>query len=313
MTLLVAISDWQPDVWAKRLAALMPKRDIRVFPDLGDRADILYALVWKPEPGLLKSLPNLKAIFSLGAGVDHILADRALPDVPIVRIVDADMTMRMGEHVVAHVLLHHRRLLAYREQQRERRWQELRQPPASSVNVGLMGLGELGRDAATKLAAVGFNIAGWSRTPKDIPGVACFAGPAGLGGFLARTDILVALLPLTADTRGILNRTLFARLRRDGPLGGAVLINAGRGELQVEGDILAALNAGELKAASLDVFEKEPLADDSPLWAHPCVVVTPHVAAVSDGHALTRYIADQITAFEAGKPLQNVVDVERGY
>lgn len=313
MTLLVAISDFEPDVWAKRLVALMPERYIRVFPDLGDRADIVYALVWKPEPGLLKSLPNLKAVFSVGAGVDHILADPALPDIPIVRIVDPDMTTRMTEHVVLHVLLHHRRLLAYRQQQRDRRWNELRQPRASSVNVGLMGLGELGRDAATKLIALGFNIAGWSRTPKDIPGVACFAGPAGLNGFLARTDILVSLLPLTVDTRGILNKALFAKLRRDGPLGGAVLINAGRGELQVESDILAALKAGELKAASLDVFEQEPLAEDSPLWAHPSVVVTPHAAAVSNAHALTRYIANQITAFEAGRPLQNVVDVERGY
>jgi glyoxylate/hydroxypyruvate reductase A len=176
-----------------------------------------------------------------------------------------------------------------------------------------LGLGELGRDAARKLSGLGFDVAGWSRTRKTLKGIACFAGRAGLDAFLARTDILVCLLPLTRETRGILNRALFARLRRDGPLGGAVLINAGRGELQVGADILAALDAGELKAASLDVFEIEPLPENSPFWRHPRVVVTPHVAAFSDPQVLTRNIANRIEAFEAGKPLQNLVDTERGY
>jgi len=292
----------------------MPGRDIRSFPDLGKAADIAYALVWKPEPGLLKSLPNLKIVFSLGAGVDHILLrDADLPDVPIVRIVDPDLTMRMGEYVVLHVLLHHRRHLDYQDLQRQRRWKALHQPPASAVKVGVMGLGELGRDAARKLSGLGFDVAGWSRTQKTLKGIACFAGQAELDGFLARTDILVCLLPLTRETRGILNRALFARLRRDGPLGGVVLINAGRGELQVGADILAALDAGELKAASLDVFETEPLPENSPFWRHPRVVVTPHVAAFSDPQVLTRNVADQIEAFEAGKPLQNLVDSKRGY
>lgn len=314
MSILIAVTDWEPGTWAKPLAERLPGRDIRCFPDIGKAEEIHYVLVWKPEPGLLKSLPHLKIIFSLGAGVDHILRrDADLPDVPIVRIVDPDLTMRMGEYVVLHVLLHHRRHLDYQDLQRQRRWKELRQPAASAVRVGIMGLGELGRDAAGKLLRLGFDVAGWSRTQKTLEGIACFAGQAGLDAFLARTDILVCLLPLTPETRGILNQRLFAKLRRDGPLGGPVLINAGRGELQVGADIMAALDAGDLQAASLDVFETEPLPESSPFWRHPRVVVTPHVAAVSDPLALTRNVADQIEAFEAGRLLSNVVDIERGY
>jgi len=310
---VVVISRWQPEAWAQELRALMPGCDIRLFPELGDPTDIAYALVWRPPAGLLRSLPNLRAVFSLGAGVDHIFCDPAPPDVPIVRMVDPDMSMRMREHVVLHVLLHHRQLLDYRALQRASRWHELLQPAASAVNVGIMGLGELGLDCARTLSLLGFNVAGWSRTRKEVAGITSFAGEIERDAFLGRTDILVCLLPLTEETRGILNRAVFERLRRDGPLGGAVLINAGRGELQVEADILAALDRGALNAASLDVFETEPLPQDSPFWRHPRVVVTPHVAAVSDALALTRAIADQIEAFEAGKPLRNVVDPKRGY
>lgn len=313
MAILLAISGWEPDAWLERFRALAPGREVRLIPGLGDPATIRYACAWKAPPGLFASLPNLAAIFSLGAGVDHLLADPLLPEVPIVRIVDPDLTLRMTEYVVLHVLLHHRRFKLYDRQQRERVWREHADPAAGAVRVGIMGLGVLGEAAAAALRPLGFRLAGWSRTPKMVPGVTSFAGAAGLKPFLAETDILVCLLPLTADTRGMLDYALFQGLARDGALGGPALVNAGRGGLQVEADILRALDDGTLAGASLDVFELEPLPAESPLWSHPKVFVTPHNAAQSDPRALASYVLGQIERFERGLPLENVVDRGRGY
>jgi glyoxylate/hydroxypyruvate reductase A len=313
MAILLALTGWEPDAWLARFRALDPGRDVRLIPDIGDPTDIRYACAWKPPAGLLASLPNLQAIFSLGAGVDHLTGDPSLPDVPIVRIVDPDLTMRMSEYVVLHVLLHHRRFKLYDRQQREKVWHENADPAATEVRVGIMGLGVLGRAAAAALKPLGFPLNGWSRTPKTVPGVATFAGETGLNPFLAQTDILVCLLPLTAETRGFLSHTLFRRLARDGALGGPALINAGRGGLQNEADILRALDDGTLTGASLDVFEREPLPANSTLWSHPKVFVTPHNAAQSDPKALSKYVLGQIERFERGLPLENVIDRSRGY
>ena len=264
---------------------------------------------------LLADLPRLEAIFSLGAGVDAILSDPNLPDVPIARIVDPDLTARMSEWVVLHCLMHLRQTRRYERQQRERIWDDDDdQPAARDVRVGILGFGELGRDAArqARRARLSRSRPG-APARRRAPGIACFDGAAGLEAMLARSDILVCLLPLTAATRGILNARLFAKLPRDGRLGGAILINAGRGGLQVEADIVAALDSGALKGASLDVFETEPLPQDSPLWGHPAVFVTPHNAAISHPDAVARAIAEQILAHERGEPLRNVVDRGRGY
>ena len=314
MALLIVCQNLDPEDFAREFRTLAPERDIRCWPDTGDAADIRHALVWRPPKGFLKSLPHLKAIFSVGAGVDHILRDRHLPDVPIVRFVDPNLTMRMTEYVCLHVLLHQRRMPEHLALQAARDWQELSpHPGADEVRVGVMGLGVLGRDAAEKLAILGFRVAGWSRSRKELPGVECYAGQDGLRPFLARSDILVCLLPHTPETEGMLNRDLFSALPRDGALPGPVLINAGRGKVQREADILAALEAGDLWACSLDVFETEPLPETSPLWTHPRVVVTPHNASVSDRRAVCRYVLEQIKEQEAGRPLDNVVDVGRGY
>jgi glyoxylate/hydroxypyruvate reductase len=177
----------------------------------------------------------------------------------------------------------------------------------------VLGLGVLGMDAALKLKALGFRVAGWSARQKSAPEIECFSGAEGLDALLATTDMLVVLLPLTDPTRGLLNASLFARLKQGGPLGGPVLINAGRGGLQLEADIVAALETGALKGASLDVFEREPLPADSPLWTHPAVYVSPHNAAISEPSAIVAAIARQIEAFERGEPLRHVVDRRRGY
>ena len=311
--LAVIVTDWGQSDWVRRFAALAPERIIAAWPDISDPAEIAYAAVWRPEPGALAAFPNLGAIFNLGAGVDHLLDDPDLPDVPVVRVVDDSLTAPMSTYIVAQVLLHFRQHLAYAEFQRQKRWKPLRQPKAGEMNVGILGLGTLGRDAAAKLRGLGFNVAGWSRSPKRIEGVESFTGAGQLDEFLARTDILVSLLPATPRTRGMVDRSVLARLRRDGPLGGAVYINAGRGATQIEADILAALDAGELAGASLDVFETEPLDAASPLWRHPYVVITPHVAADTDLDDISNYVIEQIVKFEAGQPLTHIVERARGY
>jgi glyoxylate/hydroxypyruvate reductase len=312
--ILLAVTGLDARSWEARFRRLAPRRDIRLWPErLGDPADIGYACAWHPPRGLLATLPNLKAVFSLGAGVDHLISDPALPDVAVVRIVDPDLTMRMTEYVVLHVLLHHRRQRLYDAQQRERLWHEHEQPPASAVAVGVMGLGALGCDAARALARLGFRTVGWSRTPKALTGIETFHDHDGLEGFLRRTEILVCLLPATPATQGILRLELLRKLERHGAAGGAYLINIGRGALQVDADILAALEEGALAGATLDVFPTEPLPAASPLWTHPRVTITPHNAAASDPRALVVNLLRQIDRFEAGLPLEHVVDRAVGY
>jgi glyoxylate/hydroxypyruvate reductase A len=306
--------NWSPPRWRERFTAICPDRPVALLPgDKIDPAAVRYAAVWKPPPGALKAFPNLAAIFNLGAGVDALMADASLPDVAIVRVADEDLTGRMTEYVTMHVLIHHRQQRYIDACQRERRWTPPAQPAAPAVRVGVMGLGVLGRDAADVLRRLGFNVAGWSRTRKVITGIATFAGEAELPAFLARTDILVCLLPLTPATKGILNRRMFSLLARDGVLGGPIVINAGRGGLQVESDLIAALDDGTLKAATLDVFETEPLPEASPLWSHPKVTISAHNAADTDPDAISVYVAAQIARHERGEALQNVVDRRLGY
>jgi glyoxylate/hydroxypyruvate reductase len=306
--------NWSPQRWKRRFDDVCADRRVWLLPDPAvDPGDIHYAAVWKPGHGELAAFPNLRVIFNLGAGVDALMADSSLPKVPLVRVAVGDLTGRMTEYVVLHVLTHHRQELYLRASQRERRWAPKSQWPASAISVGIMGLGTLGANAAQALRHLGFGVSGWSRSPRQIDGIECFHGSAQLEPFLRRSNILVCLLPLTPDTRQILNRELFAKLDRNGPIGAPVLINAGRGGLQNEADILACLNDGTLGSASLDVYETEPLPVNSPFWAHPKVVLTPHNAADTDPDEISKYVARQIERFEAGAQLENVVNPARGY
>jgi len=257
--------------------------------------------------------PNLKAIINLGAGADHLLADPALPRVPLARVVHPDLTMRVVEYVVLHVLMHHRRQRRYDAQQRNKLWRSGAQPAAREVAVGIMGLGAIGGAAARALAQIGFEVAGWSRTPRSIAGVATFHGMAALDPFLARTEILVCLLPATPQTAALLDLALFRKLKSNGAAGGAYLINAGRGALQVDGDILAALDEGSLDGATLDVFPTEPLPAASRLWTHPKVTITPHNAGDISPHVFAACVIEQIGRCENGLPLDNLIDRDRGY
>ncbi|MCB8839695.1 glyoxylate/hydroxypyruvate reductase A [Aurantimonas sp. VKM B-3413] len=313
MTILLSVTGFDPTRWLAAMKAAGGDEEIVLEPQAAGDPAIRYAVVWKQPPGLLATLPNLEAIFSLGAGVDHILADKALPDVPIARIVADDLTGRMSEYVVWRVLDHFRRGRAYRQQQAQRIWHERLQPAARDVTVGIMGFGALGQDAAEKLKVLGFKLAGWSRSERQTPGVETFAGQEGLQPFLATTDILVVLLPLTPETRGIIDGKLLSGLKRQTPLGGPVLINAGRGALQDEAAILDALDREVLMEASLDVFTVEPLPAASPLWGHPRIFVTPHAAALSDPDSLAPVVVEQIAAHKRGEPLKHLVDPGAGY
>jgi glyoxylate/hydroxypyruvate reductase A len=295
--------------WRPHLAAAFSTRDIRFWPDIGDRTAIHHVLAWHPEPGLLASLPNLRLIVSLGAGVDHVLRDSAAPrGVPILRLVDPFMTQAMSEYIALQVLRLHRQDFDYRAHQQHGEWREYEQKNAAERPVGILGFGTLGQEAGRKLQGLGFAVAGWTRSPRDVPDFPTHAGPEGLEALLRCSEILVSLLPMTAATEGILNAALFARLRR-----GAGLINAGRGRHLVEADLLRALDSGQLSAAVLDVFHEEPLPPAHPFWRHPRIIVTPHVAAETHPPTAAPIIAAAIRDFEAGKPLADLIDLERGY
>jgi glyoxylate/hydroxypyruvate reductase A len=312
--ILVAVDGPQAGQWLDALRANAKGREVVASPaGAEDLSRVNFACVWRPPRGLWARLPNLKAIINLGAGVDHLLTDPDLPDVPIARVAHADLTMRVTEYVVLHVLMHHRRQRLYDQQQRERSWRVHDQPAASEVAVGVMGLGVIGAHAAGALAGLGFKVAGWSRSAKTLPRIGTFHGAAGLDAFLARIEILVCLLPRTPDTEGILNLTLLRKLKRDGAAGGAFLVNAGRGALQIDADILAALDDGTLAGATLDVFQQEPLPFDSPLWRHPKVGITPHNAGDISPRIFAPHVIAQIERFEHGLPLDNQVDRTRGY
>lgn len=299
------------------LANAFPGREVinMAEPENGERdlSGISYAICWNPDHDLFARMPDLKVIFSGGAGVDKILAIPTLPgDIPIVRFVDPTLTNRMSEYVVLQCLTHLRQMSRYAAMQKNRDWRELPQPEAADVTVGIMGLGILGLDAARKLQVMGFNVIGWSRTPKTIDGMETFDAE-GLDAFLARTDILVGLLPLTAETTGLYNAGLFIRLRQGGALGKPFFINAGRGKSQVTGDIVQAIREGILGGASLDVFEEEPLPAENEAWAVEEIILTPHAAAASDERALFKYVEQQIIRHERDGSLENLVDRSRGY
>jgi glyoxylate/hydroxypyruvate reductase len=309
MNLLFRSSVDSADGWRAQLARLAPEIEFRAWPEIGDPADIQYALVWRPEPGLLAALPNLKLIVSLGAGIDHLLADPSLPrGVPIVRLVDPYLTAAMSEYVALQVLRLHRRDLDYQAQQRAGIWRELPQKNAAERPVGILGLGVIGRDAAQKLKSLGFPVSGWTRQPQEVGGFQTFAGMAELPRLLAGSEILVCLLPLTGDTDGILNSRTFSLLPR-----GSGLVNAGRGGHLVEDDLIPALDTGWLSAAALDVFRDEPLPADHPFWRHPRILVTPHIAGITNPATAAPIVLDNIRRCETGRQLLHRVDPTRGY
>lgn len=304
MALLFQSTADSATLWRAELRKHIPDIDFRAWPDIGDPRDIDEALVWRPPPGMLAALPNLKIIAVLGAGVDHLFTDPRLPQhVPIVRLVDPYMTAAMSEYVAFQVLRLHRHDIDYLAQQHNRVWRDLPQPNAEERRVGVLGLGALGSAAALKLKVAGFQVAGWSQRERKLPSIACFHGADGFGAVLARSEILVCLLPLTPATEGILDARCFAALPP-----GAAIVNCARGGHLVEADLLAALDSGRLAAAVLDVFREEPLPPAHPFWRHPRIIVTPHAAAATHAPTAAPVIADNLKRRREGRPLLNRVD-----
>lgn len=307
--LLYACFGVPAEPWAGELARNLPDLQLRLWPHAGSLEEIDYVLVWNSPQGFLGQFPRLRAIFSMGAGVDRLLADDGLPlDVPLVRMVDPSLVAGMNEFILLTTLYYHRRMPEYRRQQSARMWNPLRPPLAQDRNIAIMGLGQLGSTCSRSLAALGFSVSGWSRTPREIAGVHCFAGEREFTEFLQRAEILVCLLPLTAQTRGILNAATFSRLPQ-----GAHLIHAARGEHLVEADLLAALERGQIEAATLDVFAAEPLPADHPFWLHPAITVVPHAAALTQPKTAAPIVTANIIRDLSGEPLWHVVDRRTGY
>ena len=311
MSVLIIAPGLKSEWWASQLLRHAPDMDVRIWPDVGDPDSVEYALAWKPPAGALATLPNLKVVFSLGAGVDHLLGDPDFPQHAVVsRVVDPYLTAGMREYVLLHVLRAHKNQPALAQQQRDHIWDdrahELRQ--ADEQTIGILGLGELGRNCGKILNTLGFDVAGWSRTPKEIPGITCFDDRGGLDAILRHSHILVCLLPLTPETEGILNAELFSKLPK-----GAHLINAARGGHLVEEDLIPALDSGRLAHATLDVFRNEPLPGDHPFWDHPQITVTPHNASITDARSVARQIVEGIACSARGDDVPNTVDVALGY
>jgi glyoxylate/hydroxypyruvate reductase A len=296
-------------LWKSVLEKGLGPVDFRPFGALGDKADIEVALAWKPPQGLLASFPNLKLIVSLGMGVDHLLADgRVPPGVPIVRIMDDGLIGQMTEYALYWALRHHRDIDKYAAHQRAAHWEEEPFVDTADRRVGVLGLGSIGQDTADKFSKLGFPTAGWSRTAKTLPGVETFHGRDSLPRFLARSDILVNVLPLTRETHGVLDAAAFAALPK-----GAYVINMARGGHVVDEALLAALESGHLSGAALDVFNQEPLPADHPYWHHPRVHMTPHVAGATNPRTASPAVIENIKRLHGGKPLIHTVDPKTGY
>ena len=307
--ILFVTAEESAERWREPLSAALPGERLYFDADEIDPAEIDIVLTAVAPSGALAPFRRARLIQSIWMGVETLVADPTLPpDVPLARMIDPSMTRAMVESAVAHVTAAHLQLDELARQQREARWEPLRNPLASERTVGILGLGELGRAVAEGLLGLDFRVRGWSRTARRTQGVECFAGEGGLAAFLAKSEILVALLPLTAGTRGRIDAKFL-----DGLPAGAVLINLARGGLVNDDDLLRALEAGRLRHAVLDVFNVEPLPPEHPYWHHPRVTVTPHMAALTNPRTAAAFIAENVRRLRAGEPLLGIVDRGRGY
>ncbi|CAN7418323.1 glyoxylate/hydroxypyruvate reductase A [Pseudoduganella sp. LjRoot289] len=308
MTFLYRADPVRGAVWAELLARKMPDLPFRIWPDIGDPREVRYLAAWQPPEDLAARFPNLEVLFSTGAGTDQFDFSVIPGSLPVVRMVESGIINGMVEYATLGVLSAHRDWRTYSGQQREGDWKVHRVHPASSRRVGVLGLGVLGRAVLDSVRRFGFPCAGWSRSPRQIDGVECHAGADGLGQFLARTDILICLLPLTDSTRGILSKPLFDQLPQ-----GATVINVGRGGHLMQEDLLQALDQGQLGGAVLDVCEPEPLPPGHPFWTHPKVVLTPHIASMTQPETAVDAVVDNIRRHREGLPMTGLVDRASGY
>lgn len=306
---IVIISDRDPKAWVQAIKSKHPGINLMLYPEDRNREEVEYALVWNHPRGVFKQYPNLKVIASMGAGVDHILNDPEIPkNANITRIVDTQLATDMAEFVLALVMDHLRNLSSHKGQEQERLWKPQPYSRISELKVGILGMGVLGATVAEKLTATGFKVQGWAKSQKEIKNIPVFTGKEELEDFLAATNILVCLLPLTRSTENILNKELFRKLPKN-----AFLINVARGKHLVEEDLLEMLDSGHLSGAALDVFRTEPLPEEHPFWQHPKILVTPHIASVTKPSAVVSQVLENYEKMKKGGPLKNVVKREKGY
>lgn len=308
MALLFLSRHHDSTTWRHVLVQLMPELDIRVWPAVGDEEEVDIALVWNPPQGLLKGFNRLKLIISLGMGIDHLLQDPTLPQVPIVRLVDDSIVTQIGQYISWAVLQQHRSFSVYQHLQQKQRWQPLPLTDTTTCAIGILGLGVLGQHTANVLSTLGFPVLGWSRTAKALHGIRCFHGSQGLSNMLAQSSILVCLLPLTKATQGIINAATLAKLPQ-----GAYVINCGRGAHLVEEDLIKTLDCGHIAGATLDVFRREPLPPQHPFWSHPKIRVTPHIAGITNPCTAAPQVIENIRRIRANQPLLHPVDRNLGY
>ncbi|MGD9425200.1 2-hydroxyacid dehydrogenase [Pantoea sp. NSTU24] len=295
-------------IWQRWLAEHAPDIQLHIWPDTGDPAQVEALVAWLPPADIPAQFPRLKLLFSVGAGADQFDLHALPPDLPVIRMVEPGLTQGMVEYVTFAVLGLHRDMPRYFHQQRQQQWQAHSAKPAAQRRVGIMGLGELGQAALAQLVTLGFDCAGWSRTPRHAPGVRCWHGDDQLAAFLAHSEILVCLLPLTETTRGLLNRTLFSQLPP-----GAALVQVGRGPQLAEDDLLQALASGQLRAAVIDVTDPEPLPPEHPFWHHPAIWLTPHIASQTQNESAVAALLENLRRFQRGEPLHGEIDRSRGY
>lgn len=294
--------------WQRWLAKHAPDVQMHIWPDVGDAEQVELLVAWQPPEDVMATFPNLKALLSVGAGADQFDLSQLPAELPVVRMIEPGLTQGMVEYVTFAVLGLHRDMPRYFQQQRAAQWQTHPIRTANQRRVGVMGLGELGQASLQQLVSLGFDCAGWSRTPRDIAGVRCWHGADQLGEFLAHSDILVCLLPLTESTRGLLNAELFAQLPK-----GAALVQVGRGPQLVDDHLLTALESGQLSAAVIDVTDPEPLPPDHPFWQHPAIWLTPHIASQTQTDSAVAALLDNLRRYQRGEPMVGLIDRKRGY
>jgi glyoxylate/hydroxypyruvate reductase A len=280
---------------------------LSIYPETGfETADV--AVSWNPPHGVMATMPNLKLIHSIAAGLDNIFADPHIPAVPVCRVVDSQHALGMAEYAIWSVLLFHRQMDRHLQNAAHKRWERPAQIAARDYTVGILGFGAIGRTVGRSLRALDYTVRAWARSPKEEAGITTYCGDRQLPDFLSGCDALICLLPLTDATRGILNAELFAHLPQ-----GAAIINMGRGEHMVEAELVAAIDSGHLRGAVLDVFLKEPLPQDSPLWDHPKIFCTPHIASMPDPKDVVAQIFENATRVLAGREPLNAGSRTSGY
>ncbi|SHK27137.1 glyoxylate/hydroxypyruvate reductase A [Marinobacter antarcticus] len=309
MTISIICTNKDPEPWVAALRALDPTLDVQIWPNESRKADVEFALCWHHPKGVLRDYQNLRCICSMGAGIDHLLNDEFLPkDLPVIRIIDPLLAQSMYEYLHTAVMYYFRDFDIYKTQQYQSTWKQQLPKSIAHTTIGVMGLGKLGEYSASKFSEIGFNVIGWSRTQKTITGVKSYTGDRQLEEFLSQVDILICLLPLTNETRGILNLENFSKLPS-----GACLVNVARGEHVMDEDLITAINQGQLRGACLDVFREEPLPQTHPFWQHNKILLTPHCSSITDPNSVAPQILENYRLMKSGRPLMNQVNLVRGY